>query len=91
MTIRHCLAALLVCLVLASASLAMAQARTMDSRSVDRGSVQYGLRLEYNTICVEGYKYLFVFHARPRGDYPFSGLTQMFQERDGKSVPIPCR
>lgn len=83
--------ALAVTVGVLSAQAAQAQGKTLQAEAVDRQGVAYALPLEYNTLCVDGYKYLFVFHPRNDRDFPFSGLTQMFVERDGVTVPARCR
>lgn len=87
---------IVACLVLASAlllpgaAMAKSQGKTLAAEEINRDGKQYALPLEYNVLCIDGYKYLFVYHARPNGEFPFAGLTQMFENRGGVSVPERC-
>ena len=45
----------------------------------------------YNVICIDNYKYLYSYGVHDYRDIEIDESTiQMFEERDGKSLPVRC-
>jgi len=71
------------------ANIGFAEMRIIEKEILEKGHF-------FQTTCIDGYKFVTVYDAFSQGSlhssYAAAGLsiTQIFEERDGKSLPAKC-